>query len=110
MTPWPRVAASVLAGDDESLVVDADETHQCVGSGYSADHREDGRCVEAALAISPADRHRFKFFVAVERLGFVSDPDLGVRRAFNAVNEAARPALLKWAAGDELDLAHVVAQ
>src|SRR5258708_22634042 len=108
MTPWPRVAASVLAGDDESLVVDADETHQCVGSGYSADHREDGRCVEAALAISPADRHRFKFFVAVEGLGFVADPDLGVRLVFNAVNEVARHGLLKWATSDEMDLARVV--
>src|SRR5215204_4816326 len=84
------MALCVLAGNDESLVV---ETHQAVhvlGPRSGADHGEDTGGIQSMLAlIAAGDRDRLELLAAVKGFHLASLPDLNIAGGFDAIDEVA---------------------
>src|SRR5215208_4042383 len=103
-----RVTPCVFAGDDESLLVEADQAGEVLGPRGGADHREHGRGGQPTLAlIATDDRDGLELIAAVEGLDLAALPDLHVLGVLDAIDEIARHRRGQRASNHQVDAASV---
>src|SRR5919107_5231343 len=94
----------VLAGDDEPLVVEADELAEVLGPRGRADHGEYTGGLQHPLALVAADDpDRLELIAAVHGLHFASLHDLDVPGGLDPIDEVARHRCAERAPNDEVD-------
>src|SRR5215208_3043757 len=103
-----RVTPCVFAGDDESLLVEADQAGDVLGPRGGADQREHGRGGQPTLALIAADdRDGLELIAAVKGLDLAALPDLHVLGGLDAIDEIARHRRGQRASNHQVDAAGV---
>ncbi len=105
------VTPCVFAGDDESLVIEANQAVEILGPGRGTDHGEDACGVQPALALVVADdRNRLELISAVKGPHLAFLPDLDVGGGLDAIDEVAGHRRAQRTSHDEVDLTRIGGQ